>query len=133
MTAVRSGETSLGVQYPNTVVPMFDGGRVRVLAIMGPRRLAALPGVPTTSELGFPSVVMDGWMGLLVPARTPSAIVQRLHWELTRVLKSPDLVQYYAKTGVHAVGSSPEEFAAFIDAEQARWAKVIADAGVRSE
>lgn len=133
MTAVVSGEANIGFQYPNVVVPMFEAGRVRALAIMGPRRVAALPGVPTTSEAGFPSLLVDGWIGFLVPARTPVPIVQRLHDELIQVLKSPDLVHYYAKTGVHPVGSSPAEFAAFIKAEQAKWVKVIADAGVKGE
>jgi len=70
---------------------------------------------------------------LLVPAKTPPSIVQRLHDETVRILTSPEIVQSYASSGTQAVGSSPEEFAAFIKAEQMKWAKVITETGIKSE
>jgi tripartite-type tricarboxylate transporter receptor subunit TctC len=133
LASVVSGETQFAALSPAGIAPMFEAGRVRALMVMGPRRVATLPGVRTAAELGFPRLEYGTWAGLLVPAGTPDPIVARLNDEFIRVLRRPDVVQDFARAGFQVTGSSPEAFSAFIKAEQAKWAKVISETGIKSE
>jgi tripartite-type tricarboxylate transporter receptor subunit TctC len=126
-----SGQVMAGFLVPNTVGGPIKAGKLRALAVAGPQRLAILPEVPTTAEAGLPGVEAIAWNGVFVPAGTPQPVVQVLHRELVRAFNAPDVREQVANTGSYIAGDSPEEFAAFIRAEVAKWAKVIRDAGIK--
>ena len=105
-------------------------GKVRAIAVTGPKRFTELPQVPTIAESGVPGYYVTGWYGFYAPAGTSAEIVRRLHAEARRALNSPDVAEKLAKTGNVPVASPPEEFAAFVRAEIGKWAKVIRDSSL---
>jgi len=107
--------------------------RVRALAVSGPRRSKVFPELPTVSEAGVPGYVVTQWYGLLAPAGTPRDTVEILNREVNRTLQQPEVAARMAAEGSEAVGSTPQQLAAHIKTEHARWAKVIKDAGIKSE
>ncbi|MBI4192325.1 MAG: tripartite tricarboxylate transporter substrate binding protein, partial [Betaproteobacteria bacterium] len=107
--------------------------RLRALAVSSLKRSALLPDVPTVAETGFPGYEVNGWKGLLAPAGTPREAVARLYEEISRSLKLPDVRDRMVANGADPVGSTPEEFAAYIQAEIVKWAKVIKQSGARVE
>jgi tripartite-type tricarboxylate transporter receptor subunit TctC len=116
-----------------SVLAYIKTNRVRALAVTGKTRTAALPDMPTVIESGVPGYVVTPWFGLLVPARTPPAIVATLHRETVKVLRSPALLERFATEGVDPVGDTPEHFAAYIKEEIVKWGKVVKDTGMRAE
>jgi tripartite-type tricarboxylate transporter receptor subunit TctC len=106
-------------------------GMLRLLAVTTPRRSPALPDVPTIAEAGVPGYEFTGWMGVLAPTGTPRDIVRKLHREMATIVHLPDVRQRFAVDAAEAVGSAPEEFAAYLKAEIARWTKVVRDADIR--
>ncbi len=111
--------------------PHIRSGRVRALAITGPQRSAALAEVMTFAEAGLPSYDASSWNGILVPAGTPRAIVERLNTEIVRILKSPQVQERLAQDGALPWPTTPDEFAALIKSEIAKWAKVVQAANIR--
>lgn len=107
-------------------------GRLRALAVTPARRSPAMPEVPTLTEAGVPVVVVN-WYGLIAPAGTPKAIIGRVSGETAKAMRSSDVVKRLIAEGSEAVGSSPEEFAAFIRAEHEQWSGVIKQAGIKAE
>jgi tripartite-type tricarboxylate transporter receptor subunit TctC len=116
-----------------SVIPHVRTGKLRALATTGAQRSTALPELPTIAESGFPGFEANSWFGLLAPATTPRFIVDRLHGETTRALRSPDVRDRLEKGGFDIVGSTPQEFAAYIQAEIEKWARVVRIAGVKPE
>ncbi len=112
-------------------LPYMKSGQLRALAVTGARRSASLPALPTVAESGFPDFEVDSWNGIHAPAGTPKPIIARLNLALVASLKLPDVRKQMLNQGWDAVGNSPEELAAFVTTDTARWAKVIKDAGVR--
>ena len=111
-------------------VPQVKAGKIRALAVSPARRSPALPDVPTVAEAGVPGYDSGAWFGLVAPANTPKDLVAKLSRETARILKLPDVSARLADLGAESVGSTPEQFAAHIKAEIAKWAKVIRDANV---
>lgn len=111
--------------------PHVRSGRVRALAITGAQRTKALPDVMTFAQAGLPSYDASSWNGVLVPAGTPRAIVDRLNTEIVRILKSPSMLERLAQDGADPAPTTPEEFAAFMKAEISKWAKVVQAANIR--
>lgn len=111
--------------------PHVRSGRVRALAITGAQRTKALPDVMTFAQAGLPSYDASSWNGVLVPAGTPRAIVDRLNTEIVRILKSPSMLERLAQDGADPAPTTPEEFAVFIKTEIAKWAKVVQAANIR--
>ena len=111
--------------------PHVRSGRVRAVAITGPQRSAALPEVMTFAEAGLPTYDASSWNGILVPIGTPRAIVDRLNTELVRILKNSQVQERFAQDGALPAPTTPEEFAAFIKSEIAKWAKVVQAANIR--
>ena len=107
--------------------------RVRALVVSGPRRIKALPELPTVAEAGVPRFAVTQWYALLAPAGTPRAIVEFLNKETNRALHQPEVSGRIAAEGSEAVGVTPQQLAAHMKAEQAKWAKVIEEAGIRGE
>jgi tripartite-type tricarboxylate transporter receptor subunit TctC len=113
------------------VLPMAREGKLRALAVTSLRRSSAAPQLPTVAESGYPGFEVTVWFGLLAPARTPAAIVRRLHLETVKALALPDLRAKLADLGLEGIGNSPDEFAAVIKSDIPKWAKVIKDAGIK--
>jgi tripartite-type tricarboxylate transporter receptor subunit TctC len=125
----------VGVMTPNvlTALPHIKAGKLRALAVTSGKRSEALPDVPTIAEAGVAGYESVQWYGVLAPAGTARAIVERLHAEIVRALRAGDVRERLAADGAEPVGSSPEEFAAFIRAEIVKWAKVAKAAGIQPE
>ena len=116
-----------------SVLSYIKSSRVRALAVTGRERTAALPDVPTVIESGVPGYVVSPWFGVLVPARTPQAIISTLHREIVKVLRTPAIRERFPTEGVDPVGDTPEHFGAYIKEELVKWGKVVADTGMRAE
>jgi tripartite-type tricarboxylate transporter receptor subunit TctC len=117
----------------STLGPHIRSGRLRALAVAGPRRLAALEDVPTMAEAGLPGMEATVWNGIFSPAGTPRTVIQLLQENLARALNAPDVRGEIIASGAELGGRSPEEFAAFVRAEILKWGKVIAETGIKLE
>ena len=115
---------------PMAALPHVREGRLRLLAVTTPKRSRSLPDVPTVAESGVPGYEFTGWMGALVPRATPPHIVHRLQQEIARLIFVPEIEQRLAAEAAEPVGSSPADFAAFLKADIARWARVVRDANI---
>jgi tripartite-type tricarboxylate transporter receptor subunit TctC len=114
-------------------LPHLKSGRLKALAVLGPKRAALLPEVPTVAESGVPGYALTNWFGLVAPAATPQERVLKINNDVVNVLKNPDLQKKIADLGADAVGNTPEEFGAAMRAESAQWAEVIKAAKIRVE
>jgi tripartite-type tricarboxylate transporter receptor subunit TctC len=108
-------------------------GKLRALATTGARRSGLLPEVPTVQEAGVPGYVEGNWQAVLVPAKTPRTIVDRLHQELVRIIKSPDITAQILKVGADVIASTPEETDARIRTDLKKYAQVIQRLDIRPE
>ena len=111
---------------------MVRGGKLRALAVTAPQRLAALPDIPAVAE-ALPGFEIVGWYGVLGPAKLPKPIVTRLHDEIVKVLRQPDIAQRISEDGATIVGNTPEEFRQFMLADLAKWARVVKESGAKLE
>jgi tripartite-type tricarboxylate transporter receptor subunit TctC len=116
-----------------TALPYTRSGRLRALGVSSAKRSSAAPDIPTIAEAGVPGYEATQWFGILAPAGTPRAIVDRWHRETVRALKDPEVHDRLVADGADPVGSSPEEFAAYIRSESMKWAKVVKDVGIKPE
>jgi tripartite-type tricarboxylate transporter receptor subunit TctC len=114
-------------------VPFIKAGRLKALVAASPKRSATLPDVPTFVELGFKDIVVTNWYGVVAPAGTPKAVVQKLAAEITRMIALPDVRERLAGAALDPVTPGPEPFAQLIDLELKRWAQVIKDANIPTE
>jgi tripartite-type tricarboxylate transporter receptor subunit TctC len=130
---VLGGQISLMVSSPISSQPHIKAGRLRGIAVTGRSRSPALPAVPTMIESGLPGFESTTWFGVLAPAGTPQAVVSRLHAEIGKVLQQPAIREQISSLGAEPSGSTPEEFAAYIRTEIAKWAKVIKAADIKPE
>lgn len=133
LTDVLSGQVQLMFNSAVSILPQVRANRLRALAVTSTKRIAPLPDVPSVAEAGVPGYEAASWYGVLAPARTPRNIIDRLHAEIAKAVRAPDVHDRLAGEGAEPVGNSPEAFAAFIARELQRWAKVIQDAGIRAE
>jgi len=116
------------------VMPFIKTGRMRALAVAAPQRLTSMPELPTAIEAGVPGYTMASWYGVFAPARTPPAIVRIIHAAVNRAQDSPDIKERMDQLGSDdARTATPEIFAAMVNSELARYAKVIKSAGIRIE
>ena len=114
-------------------MPFIKAGRLKPLVVATPKRSATLPDVPTFIELGFPDIVVTNWYGIVAPAATPRAVVQRLYDEVLRAIAQPDVRERLAGAALEPVSQSPGQFGRLIDAEVKRWAQVVKDANIKTE
>ena len=112
-------------------MPHIQGGKVRGLAVTSATRSPSLPDVPTVAESGFPGFEANGWLGILVPNGTPPDAIAKLNAELTKVMQSGEMKKQLLVQGVETRTSTPEQFGAFIRSENAKWGKIISDAGIK--
>ena len=129
LMAVMGGETQLAVADITTAAAQIKSGRVKVLGVMGKDRSPLAPDMPTLSETGLRGYDSAGWFGILAPANTPPAVVQRLNTEITAVLRSADVRERFAAAGLEPLPSSSEDMAALMKSEAQKWSRVIKESG----
>ena len=133
MQDVLSGQIHLVVIGIPAAAPHIKAGRLRALAVITPQRAAALPDVPTVAEAGLKDFEVTTWYGVLAPAGTPRPIVARLNGELVKIMHAPDMKEKLAASGTDALTSSPEEFAAYLRQEIAKWGDVVRKANLKAD
>jgi tripartite-type tricarboxylate transporter receptor subunit TctC len=133
MTDLIGGQTQFMLDALSSGLPYIRDQRVRALAVTSQARVRLLPGVPTLAESVMPGFVAPTWHGMLVPAGTPQAIVQRLNAAANAAVGDAEIRNQFAPQGVELQASTPEQFAAYLRAEIARWASAVHAAGVEPE
>jgi tripartite-type tricarboxylate transporter receptor subunit TctC len=126
-----SGQVQLMMESTNSITPFAKAGRVRGLAVSGPKRSEALPELPTIAEAGVPGYEATTWTGIVAPVGMPRAIVMKLNAELNRVVASPTFRERVAAIGSEPMSGTPEQFAEFIRKEHAKWAEVVRRSGAK--
>lgn len=129
LLAVMAGETQLAIVDITTAASQIKSGRVKVLGVLSKNRSLMAPETPSLSESGLPGYDASGWFGILAPAATPAAIVQRLNTEITSVLRSPEVRERFVSAWLEPLPSSQEEMASLMKSETAKWARVIKESG----
>lgn len=133
VTAALMGEVpAVSVALP-AAVPHIKAGKLRGLAVMSERRLAAIPEVPTVQESGFPGLEDYTWIGVFVPAGTPQMVIARLNGEVNAHLLQPEIRERLEALGFEPVGGSPAQFGAYLQAEVVKWARVVRETGAKVE
>jgi tripartite-type tricarboxylate transporter receptor subunit TctC len=127
------GQVSLTSDSLVQALPYIRAERLRALGVLGAKRSPLLPDVPTIAESGVPAYELTNWFGLLVPAGTPRELITRINGAVVKVLQQPEVRERLVAMGADVVGSSPEEFGRFMQAESTKWAKVVKDANIRAE
>jgi tripartite-type tricarboxylate transporter receptor subunit TctC len=133
LTAVMGGQLEVLLDPPFTALPAIQSGNVRALAVTGEKRSPLLPDVPTVAELGFPGFAAGHWGGFFAPAGTPPAVIAKLNSALVASLQNPKVREVLRGQGLEILGNTPDQFRKEIADEIELWAKVIKDAGIKSE
>jgi tripartite-type tricarboxylate transporter receptor subunit TctC len=133
VTDLIAGQVDVMFDNLPNVIQHVRGGRMKALAVSSLKRSPAAPDVPTVAESGVPGFDVPVWFGVLAPAGTPREVIQRLNADITKIINSPDVTDKFQKQGVEPKPGTPEQFGDLVKSEVARWAKVIKDAGIKSE
>jgi tripartite-type tricarboxylate transporter receptor subunit TctC len=133
VNALIAGEIQVMFAPIVAVLPQVKAGRLRALGVTSAKRSAAAPDLPTLAEAGLTGYEISSWFGLFVPASTPAAVVDKLFKDTSRVLKSPDVIERFAKEGAEPVGSTPAEFNNYVRTEFVKYNKVIKDNGIKAD
>ena len=127
------GQVQMGIFDVPVLLGHIRSGKLKALSVTSATRAPTLPDVPTTAEGKFPNVTSDNWYGLVVPAATPADIQKRLNAAAVTALKSPSVAEQFAKVGGLASPGSPQDYAAFLASEQAKWSKVVTTIGFKEQ
>jgi tripartite-type tricarboxylate transporter receptor subunit TctC len=122
---MMGGQIPAGFNAIGTSLPHVKAGKLRPIAVVAKERFPGLPEVPTFAELGYPTVDANTWFGLVAPAGTPAAVVERLNKEINEILKEPEAKKRLAEQGAVAIGGTPADFDKFIRADLAKWEKLV--------
>ena len=114
------------------LLSQIKAGKLKPIAVGAPQRVPSAPDVPTTAEAGMPNLLTENWYGMVAPAKTPPNVVAALNKAAVEAMKDPAVIEKLSSQGAILGGDSPQRFAAFIDSETKKWAKVIKDAGVQT-
>jgi tripartite-type tricarboxylate transporter receptor subunit TctC len=133
VTDLIAGRTQAASAGTPPLMPHVKSGKLRVIAVGGAKRLHSIPDVPTVAEQGYPGFETSQWYGINAPAKTPPEIVRRLAAEAARAAKSPLMLERLKVDDAEAVGSTPQDYAAFIKKEQQRWSKVVRAAQIKAD
>jgi tripartite-type tricarboxylate transporter receptor subunit TctC len=128
-----SGQIPFMFNTISTSLPHVKAGKLKALAVTSAQRSPLAPDVPTMAESGLPGFEVTPWYGILAPAGTPPEVVARLNAEALKVLRNPETRALLERQGIELVGSSPQEFGAYLQAETAKWTKVIKSAGIHGD
>jgi tripartite-type tricarboxylate transporter receptor subunit TctC len=132
-TDVLAGQIDMTFALLGSAFPLIRNQRLRALAVTGAERAHSAPELPTMIESGVAGFTVTQWHGLLAPRGTPQPAIARLHREIVRALQRPEVAARFAADGTDAVGSTPAQFAAHLEAERKKWSQVIEQAGIRAE
>jgi len=127
------GRIQVWIGAANTLLPHIKEGRLKLLGSTAPERFPSLGNVPTIAEAGVPGYALDPWLGLFVPAKTPPEIVAKIHADVAKVLGGAELKSRLGAQGIELVTSSPAEFSRFIRDDNAKWGKIIREAGIKGD
>jgi tripartite-type tricarboxylate transporter receptor subunit TctC len=127
------GQLSFMIENMPGTMPYVIAGTLRAIAITSPQRSPLAPELPTMIEAGVPGYEMSGWNGIFAVKGTPPEIVERLHSEVAKILRSPEVRRELTALGAEPVGDTPDEFGAFLKADMARWGRIIQENGIRSD
>jgi len=133
MQAAMANDIQILVDTPSSLMPQVRGGKLRALGMFSAKRLLAYADVPTLVEAGGPALESSTWVLFMAPGATPKEIVNRLALEAAKALREPEVQERLAQTGIEPVGNTPEQAKRFLDAEIAKWSRVITTAGVKAE
>ena len=130
-TGLLGGEIAVYLSSIQPAIPMIKAGRVRALGVTGAERIRTLPDVPTISESGLPGYEVTNWYGVMAPAGVPKDLIGRIHGDVVKALKHPDVQQRFEAEGGDPTPNTPEQFAAFIKNEIAKWSKAVKESGAK--
>jgi len=133
LTDVVAGQIPLTFTSMATAAPYAKSGRLRILGVTSAKRLPAFPDVPTFEESGVTGLVFEHWWGVMAPAGTPRAIVDKLHGEIVKAVSAPDVRERFSVLAVEPRTTTPEAFRALLESDVKRWAKVVKEAGIKVE
>jgi tripartite-type tricarboxylate transporter receptor subunit TctC len=133
LTDLLAGRTQATSAGTPPLMPHVKAGKLRAIAVAGDKRLPALPEVGTVAEQGFPGFEATQWYGINAPAKTPAAVIKRLSEEAAHAVKQPSVLERFAADDAEGIGSTPEQYAAFIADEQKRWGEVVRRANIRAK
>ncbi len=131
ITALLGGEIAIYVSSIPPALPMIKAARLKALGVTSAKRTATLPDVPTISESGLPGYEVTNWYGVMMPVGVPKDILTKLHTEIVRILRMPDVQQRFQGEGGDVAPNTPEQFAAFIKSEIAKWSTAVKESGAR--
>jgi tripartite-type tricarboxylate transporter receptor subunit TctC len=132
-TDLLAGHVPMMFEMGYAALPSIKAGKIRALAVTSAKRLSVLPDVPTMQEAGVPGFESYNWQGVIAPAGTPRAIVERLNREINAILTQPASRNLIASTGSEVGGGTPEAFGALIRNETEKWGKIVRQAGIKPE
>jgi len=130
---MMAGNVHLAADAISSALPLVKDGRLRALAVTGPRRSPLAPDIPTVAESGVPGYSVLSWFGLYAPRGLPPQLARRINEEVNKVLRSPEMAARFAALGIEPGRGSPEEFAAAVAADTARWSKVVKEQKIRMD
>lgn len=133
LTSLVGGEIQMVAISPPAALPLLKSGKVRVLAVLRDRRIAALPETPTAAEAGLPGLSVNTWYGMLTRSGTAAPVIALVNSRVNAALKAPDTRERLAGVGVEAVGTTPQYFGEFMNSEMQRLGKIVRDAGIKAE
>ena len=133
LTDLLAGQTQATFTGASPLIPHIKSGKLRALAVGSATRIPSLPDVPTVAESGFAGFETAQWYGIIAPAKTPPAIIQRLSAEIAQVMQLPDVIARLSGDGTVMIGSTPQEFATYIQVEMKRWGDVVRAANIKAE
>ena len=133
MADLIGGQIPVVITVVPSAMPHVKAGRARLLAVTTAKRSGLLPDVPAIAEAGLPGFEANNWYGVVAPAKTPRSRIDRLNREIVQVLESPGLRETYHAQGIEPIPSTPAGFVDYIRAEQARWSRVVREAGIRAD
>jgi tripartite-type tricarboxylate transporter receptor subunit TctC len=133
LTDLLAGQVNLMFDLVLTAQPHVRSGAARALGVTGRSRSPALPSVPTIDESGVPGYEVSAWFGIFAPAGTPAAVVKRLNAEIVKIMQLPEMKERLASQGAEAMSSTPEQFAAYVTEELAKWSRVVKASGMKVE
>jgi len=133
VTNVMNGVVSVGIVTLPTVVPLINGGKLRALAVLGPKRSPVFPDVPTLAETGQPDLDADAWLGVMLPGATPEAIINEMNRAIVAVLRLPEVREQLLKLGASPVGETPQEFRRKLESDVRTWAQIAKQANIKFE
>jgi len=128
-----AGQVTMVFGDPVSVLPHMQAGTLRALAVTSPQRSPVAPQIPTMAESGYPDVEAVAWHGVFAPAKTPQAVVDKLHAAIVKALQNPDIKELLSKQAMQPVGNTPQEFGAFLAKDIAMWKDVATAANVSVE